>query len=63
MSQKSLTLQTVAVGTYLRPFEKLSPACVLDQHTVRDCNRTILRVDLTRIRDDSTHMRVQNLYF
>jgi hypothetical protein len=54
----------------LRPFEKLTPACVSDQHTARHYNRTILYVDSTRIREDSiymraglTHMRVQNLYF
>jgi hypothetical protein len=34
-----------------------------NQHTERHCNRTILRVDLIRIREDSIRMRVQNLYF
>jgi hypothetical protein len=31
--------------------------CVSNQHTARYCNRTILRVDLTHIREDSTCIR------
>jgi hypothetical protein len=46
-----------AAGTCLRPFEKLSLACVSNQHTARHCNRIILRVDFTRIRKNSTCMR------
>jgi hypothetical protein len=36
---------------------KLSPVCVSNQHSARHCNRTILHVDLTHIREDSTCMR------
>jgi hypothetical protein len=45
----------------LRAFKNLSP--VSNQHSARHCNRTILRVDSTRILVGSTRMRVQNLYF
>jgi hypothetical protein len=31
--------------------------CLSNQHTAWHCNRTILRVDLTRIREDSKCMR------
>jgi hypothetical protein len=35
----------------------------INQDTARQPNRTIMRVHLTRIREDSTCMRVQNPYF
>jgi hypothetical protein len=49
--------------------KKLSLSCVSNQHSVRHCYHTILRVGSTRIRVDSTsmrsgstRMRVHNLY-
>jgi hypothetical protein len=65
-----LLYYNIYINLSCRPFEKLSPACVSNQHTARHCNRIILRVELTCKRDnstcmraDSTRMRVQNLYF
>jgi hypothetical protein len=43
--------------------KKLPLACVSNQHSAGHCNRTILRVDSTRMRAGSTRMRVQNLNF
>jgi hypothetical protein len=44
----------------MQPIKKLSPTCMSNQYSARHCNRTILRVNSTRKREDLARMRVNS---